>query len=125
VKQFSQIAGSPATGPGFRRIQPVLGIICMSAVAKLQYAWTLFVVPIEHQFGWSKAAIQVAFTLFILCETWLVPAEGWIVDRIGPKWMILAGGIGTFLAWAIGSQATSLWQFYVGGILAGFAGGAV
>ena len=122
------MGSSSAPTRGFestRWIQLVLGIICMSAVANLQYAWTLFVVPIEHQFGWGKAEIQVAFTLFILCETWLVPVEGWVVDRIGPKWMILAGGIGTFLAWAIDSQASTLWEFYLGGILAGFAGGAV
>lgn len=108
-----------------RWTQLVLGIICMSAVANLQYAWTLFVLPIQHTFGWSKAEIQVAFTLFILCETWLVPVEGWIVDRIGPRWMILAGGIGTFLAWFINAKTSSLWGFYLGGILAGFAGGAV
>ncbi|MGH7001149.1 MAG: oxalate/formate MFS antiporter, partial [Stellaceae bacterium] len=108
-----------------RWTQLILGIICMSCVANLQYAWTLFVLPITKEFGWSKAEIQVAFTIFVLCETWLVPIEGWIVDRVGPKWMILAGGIGTFLAWGIDSQATQLWQFYVGGALAGFAGGAV
>lgn len=116
-------AGSSFTSTRWRML--ILGIICMSAVANLQYAWTLFVLPIQKQFGWSKAEIQVAFTLFILCETWLVPFEGWIVDRVGPRWMILAGGIGTFLAWGINSQATELWQFYVGGALAGFAGGAV
>jgi OFA family oxalate/formate antiporter-like MFS transporter len=108
-----------------RWTQLVLGIICMSAVANLQYAWTLFVLPIEKQFGWSKAEIQVAFTIFILCETWLVPIEGWIVDRIGPRWMILAGGVGTFLAWFIDANATALWEFYVAGAVAGFAGGAV
>ncbi|HWI25667.1 MAG TPA: oxalate/formate MFS antiporter [Stellaceae bacterium] len=112
-------------GSGFRWIQLILGIICMSAVANLQYAWTLFVLPIQHAFGWNKAEIQVAFTIFILCETWLVPVEGWIVDRIGPRWMILAGGVGTFLAWFINANATQLWEFYVGGALAGFAGGAV
>jgi OFA family oxalate/formate antiporter-like MFS transporter len=103
----------------------ILGIICMSAVANLQYAWTLFVVPITTAFGWSKAEIQVAFTLFILFETWLVPVEGWIVDRIGPKWMIMAGGVATFLAWFIDANATQLWEFYVGGALAGIGGGAV
>ncbi len=103
----------------------MLGIICMASVANLQYGWTLFVLPIQHKFGWSKADIQVAFTLFILCETWLVPFEGWIVDRIGPRWMILAGGVGTFLAWFIDSHASSLGMLYFGGILAGFAGGAV
>ncbi|MGH7048909.1 MAG: MFS transporter, partial [Stellaceae bacterium] len=84
-----------ATGrssPGFRWLQLILGIICMASVANLQYGWTLFVLPIQHHFGWSKAEIQVAFTIFILCETWLVPFEGWIVDHIGPRWMVLAGG---------------------------------
>jgi len=119
-----------ATPPGAsftatRWIQLILGIICMSSVANLQYAWTLFVMPITHAFGWSKAEIQVAFTLFILCETWLVPVEGWIVDRIGPRWMILAGGIATFLAWFINANADQLWEFYIAGALAGVGGGAV
>jgi MFS transporter, OFA family, oxalate/formate antiporter len=109
----------------FRWVQLILGIVCMASVANLQYGWTLFVLPIQHQFGWTKAEIQVAFTIFILCETWLVPFEGWIVDRIGPRWMVLAGGIATFLAWFINSNATALWMLYLGGAVAGFAGGAV
>ncbi len=108
-----------------RWIQLVLGIICMASVANLQYGWTLFVLPIQHQFGWTKAEIQVAFTIFILCETWLVPFEGFIVDRIGPRWMVMAGGVATFLAWFIDSHATALWMLYIGGAVAGFAGGAV
>ena len=118
----------PATGTSFtqtRWIQLVLGIICMASVANLQYGWTLFVLPIQHQFGWTKAEIQVAFTIFILCETWLVPFEGYIVDRIGPRWMVMAGGVATFLAWFIDSHATALWMLYIGGAVAGFAGGAV
>ena len=124
----SQVWGEKSGGSSFtatRWTMLVLGIIAMSSVANLQYAWTLFVVPIEKQFGWSKAEIQVAFTIFVLCETWLVPVEGWIVDRIGPRWMVLAGGVGTFLAWFIDANATQLWEFYLGGAIAGIAGGAV
>lgn len=108
-----------------RWVQLVLGIVCMASVANLQYGWTLFVLPIQQKMGWSKAEIQVAFTLFILLETWLVPFEGWIVDRIGPRWMVMFGGICTFLAWAINSQASALWMLYVGGAIAGIAGGSV
>src|SRR6185312_4609063 len=124
-KMSMRATAAGRSSPATRWIQLVLGIICMASVANLQYAWTLFVLPIQHQFGWTKAEIQVAFTIFILCETWLVPIEGWIVDRIGPRWMILAGGIGTFVAWFIDANATQLWHFYVAGGLAGFAGGAV
>jgi OFA family oxalate/formate antiporter-like MFS transporter len=97
----------------------------MASVANLQYGWTLFVLPIQHQWGWSKAEIQVAFSIFILLETWLVPFEGAIVDLIGPRWMVLAGGVCTFLAWFINSQASSLPMLYLGGAIAGLAGGAV
>ncbi len=110
---------------GARWVQLILGIICMASVANLQYGWTLFVLPIQHQWGWTKAEIQVAFTIFILLETWLVPFEGAIVDRIGPRWMVLAGGVATFLAWFVNSQASSLGMLYLGGAIAGFAGGAV
>ena len=49
-------------------IQLVLGIVCMASVANLQYGWTLFVDPIDAQFHWGRAAIQVAFTIFVLIE---------------------------------------------------------
>jgi len=115
----------PVPSSSTRWIQLVLGIICMASVANLQYGWTLFVLPIHDQWGWSKAEIQVAFSIFILLETWLVPFEGAIVDRIGPRWMVLAGGVCTFLAWFINSQASSLPMLYLGGAIAGLAGGAV
>ena len=116
---------APTTNTTNRRLQLILGIICMASVANLQYGWTLFVLPIQHQWGWSKAEIQFAFSIFILLETWLVPFEGAIVDRIGPRWMVLAGGICTFLAWFINSHASTLGMLYLGGAVAGIAGGAV
>src|SRR5438874_2224289 len=73
--------------------QLIIGLICMVMVANLQYGWTLFVGPIGTKYGWTKAAIQVTFTIFVLFETWLVPAEGYLVDRFGPKWMIVVGGL--------------------------------
>ncbi len=122
----STILNNPGASPSANRWwQLVFGIICMASVANLQYGWTLFVLPIQHQWGWSKAEIQVAFSIFILLETWLVPFEGAIVDRIGPRWMVLAGGICTFLAWFINSRASSLGMLYLGGAIAGIAGGAV
>ena len=72
-----------------RWLQLFAGVACMVMIANLQYGWTLFVLPIQQKWGWTKAEIQVAFTIFILLETWLVPFEGWIVDRIGPRSMVL------------------------------------
>ena len=77
-------ARAPALG---RWWQLILGVICMSMIANLQYGWTLFVNPIHDAHGWTLSAIQVAFTVFVLVETWLVPIEGYLVDRIGPRFV--------------------------------------
>ena len=105
--------------------QLIVGIICMVMVANLQYGWTLFVGPIGAKFGWTKAAIQITFTLFVLFETWLVPVEGYIVDRIGPRWMIVGGGVLAGLCWVLNSYADSLAMFYFSGIVGGIGAGAV
>ena len=65
----------------------------MVQIANLQYGWTLFVGPIDHKFHWGRTAIQVAFTLFVLTETWLVPIEGYLVDRFGPRLVVVGGGV--------------------------------
>src|SRR5215469_1059708 len=105
--------------------QLVLGIICMVMVANLQYGWTLFVGPIGEKFGWTKAAIQVTFTIFVLFETWLVPAEGYLVDKFGPRWMIVAGGILCAISWWMNSFADTLGMFYFSAVLGGIGAGAV
>ena len=97
----------------------------MAMVANLQYGWALFVNPIDARFGWGRAAIQVAFTIFVLTETWLMPIEGYLVDRYGPRRVTMAGGMLVGLAWAINAYADSLPTFYVSAAIGGVGAGAV
>jgi OFA family oxalate/formate antiporter-like MFS transporter len=105
--------------------QLVIGIICMVMIANLQYGWTFFVPGIQKQFGWDRAAIQMAFTLFVLFETWLVPIEGWFVDKYGPSVVIFVGGVLCGIGWVMNSFASSLSAYYVAQIIAGIGAGAV
>jgi len=108
-----------------RWAQLVIGIICMAMVANLQYGWTLFVNPMHDKFGWDKAAIQVAFTIFVLCETWLVPVEGYLMDKFGPRPVVLVGGILAGLSWIMNSYASSLGMLYFSAVIGGIGAGAV
>ncbi|MES2176297.1 MAG: oxalate/formate MFS antiporter [Gemmatimonadota bacterium] len=120
-------------GPGNRGHAPALGrwwqlflgVICMSMIANLQYGWTLFVNPINDKYHWGRPAIQVAFTIFVLVETWLVPAEGYLVDRVGPKMVAVVSGILVSASWVIFSYADSLFLFYVGAAVGGIGAGGV
>jgi len=105
--------------------QLVLGIICMASVANLQYGWTLFVNPIDAKFHWGRAAIQVAFTTFVLIETWLVPVEGYLVDRFGPRPIVIGGGVLVAIAWVMNSIADSLPLLYIAAAIGGIGTGCV
>jgi MFS transporter, OFA family, oxalate/formate antiporter len=106
-------------------VQLFIGVICMACVANLQYGWTLFVNPIDVKYHWGRSAIQVAFTIFVLIETWLIPVEGYLVDRFGPRWVVLGGAILVALAWVINSSADSLAVLYVAAALGGIGTGCV
>ncbi len=108
-----------------RWLQLTLGILCMAMIANLQYGWTLFVNPIDAKYHWGRAAIQVAFSIFVLTETWLVPVEGWFVDRYGPKVVVLFGGVLVGVAWMLNSVASSLPMLYVAAAVGGIGAGAV
>lgn len=117
----------PTTTPSalYRWGQLLMGIVCMAMIANLQYGWTLFVNPISDKYGWSRAAIQVAFTIFVLTETWLVPIEGYLVDRFGPRPVVLVGGILCGAGWALNSVADSLPLLYLAAAIGGIGAGAV
>src|SRR5436309_10139623 len=83
-------------------------LIAMIMIANLQYAWTLFVKPIQQGHGWKLSDIQVAFTLFILFQTWVQPLDGWLIDRLGPRGFISAAGLLCGLGWAGMGYATTL-----------------
>lgn len=113
-----------------RWIQLIAGIVAMMAIANLQYAWTLFTKPIQAHMHASLVAVQWTFTLFIFLETWLVPFEGYLVDIIGPRFMLGFGSIMVALGWIGSGKAESLTTLYfwysVGGVGAGIVyGGAI
>ncbi|MDR6952087.1 OFA family oxalate/formate antiporter-like MFS transporter [Ancylobacter sp. 3268] len=108
-----------------RWLQLVFGVICMCMIANMQYGWTFFVNPIQERHGWDRAAIQVAFSIFIVTETWLVPVEGWFVDKYGPRIVVLFGGIMCGLAWVLNAYADTLTMLYLGAAVGGIGAGAV
>ncbi|WP_448042470.1 oxalate/formate MFS antiporter [Bradyrhizobium liaoningense] len=110
---------------GFRWLQLGMGIVCMAMIANLQYGWTLFVDPIDAAHHWGRAAIQLAFTIFVVTEAWLVPIEAWFVDKYGPRIIVMFGGAMIALSWILNSYADSLTLLYAAAIIGGMGAGAV
>jgi OFA family oxalate/formate antiporter-like MFS transporter len=111
---------------GNRWVQLAAGIVGMVAVANFQYAWTLFVEPLQARHSWSRAAVLDALNLFFIsAQTWLVPLEGYLAERFGPRRLLLAGGALAALAWVINAHTSSLWVLYAAQVLSGCGSGVV
>ncbi|GAC1529602.1 MAG: oxalate/formate MFS antiporter [Ramlibacter sp.] len=108
-----------------RWVQLVLGIVCMAMIANLQYGWTLFVSPMEAENHWGLTAIQLAFSVFVVVETWLVPVEGWLVDRFGPRPVVAGGAVLAAIAWVMNAHSTTITELYAAAVIAGLGAGAV
>jgi OFA family oxalate/formate antiporter-like MFS transporter len=100
-------------------------LIAMIMIANLQYAWTLFVKPLQLGTGWKLSDIQVAATLFILFQTWAQPCQGWLIDRMGPRLFISIAGILCGIGWGGLGYATSLPMLYTLYVMAGIGAALV
>ena len=117
--------GGVAVKVNNRWFQLVASLIAMIMIANLQYSWTLFVKPMQQGTGWKLSDIQFAFTLFILFQTWVQPAQGWLIDRLGPRRFITAAGVLCGVGWGGLGFAKSLPMLYVLYVLAGIGAALV
>ena len=97
----------------------------MMAIANLQYAWTLFTTPLAETLKVRLSDVQIAFTLFVLAETWLVPVEGYLIDRFGARKIVTFGGVLVGLGWVGSGLTQSLGGLYFWYALGGVGAGAV
>lgn len=106
-------------------VQLALGVICMLTVANLQYGWPLFIKPIGEKFNWYRPAIDVSFTIFILVQTWLVPIEGWFIDKYGSRPLVMIGGLLSGAGWMLNAYTDSLQMLYLAALVGGIGAGCV
>jgi MFS transporter, OFA family, oxalate/formate antiporter len=122
-------AGPNHAAQGTRWVQLWLGVLCMVLIANLQYAWTLFVDPLQQANHWSIADIQWAFSIFIATETWLTPVAGafvdWMGPRRGPAIAVAVGGLLVGIGWVMNAYADTLWLLYAGAAISGTGAGAI
>ena len=93
------------------------------------YGFGTVFTPVEEEFGWSKAALAFGFSLRSEVQGIGAPAIGYLVDRFGPR-LVLIAGIVTMAGGVIGmSYMETLWQFYLSMFIIAFgisaAGGPV
>ena len=96
-----------------RRWQLAACVVAMIAIASPQYTWTLFTGPLTRGLNVQLSDVQVAFTLFVVAQSWLVPVLGYVMDRLGARVVVAAGGALIGVSWVGSGLANSLWSLYL------------
>ncbi|MBP2653424.1 MAG: transporter [Firmicutes bacterium] len=104
---------------GNRWVQLITAVISMVMIANLQYSWTLFSTPVRDDLKVSLAAVQYAFTLFIMFETFVQPVGGYLLDRFGARRMFTLAGLLVGIGWVMMGKIHSLSGLYFYYSLAG------
>ena len=109
-----------------RWVQLALGLIVMMAISSPQYVWTLFTKPFQAEMGATLPALQITFSLLIVFQTWLSPAQGWLIEKFGPRLLVAVGAALSGLGWVLSAHATTLPMLYLTyGVLCGIGTGIV
>jgi MFS family permease len=79
----------------------------------LYYGFSVFITPMELELGWSRVALNGAYSVALFCSGLAALPVGRWVDRHGPRALMTAGSILATLLLVAWSQVTSLWAFYL------------
>src|SRR6266851_2297972 len=108
----------------------MLGGLLMTLALGTLYAWSVFVTPLENEFGWKRAQTSSVFTLAVVMFAASLLLAGKLQDRFGPFWISVTGSVLvslSFLLFAYAHSFYSLFFFYgvLGGAGLGFGFGTV
>ena len=102
----------------------VLGGVSMNLALGSLYAWSVFVLPLEEEFGWTRAETSWVFTIAIVSFASSFVLAGRIQDRRGPRIPAATGAVLVGLGFMLASFTTSLLFLYVSfGLIVGLGNG--
>lgn len=113
-----------ANQPGISRWWRVLGGLSMNLALGSLYAWSVFVGPLEKEFGWKRADTSTVFTIAVVVFALTFILAGRLQDKIGPLPISLTGGILVSLGFFLCAYTNSLTYLFVSfGVIGGLGNG--
>ena len=117
-------AGSPRPQATISRWWRLLGALLMTLALGTLYAWSVFVTPLENEFGWKRAQTSVVFTLAVVTFATSLLLAGKLQDRFGPFWISVTGSVMISLSFFLFAHTSSLhYLFFSYGVLGGIGNG--
>jgi len=102
----------------------VAGGLSMNLALGSLYAWSVFVLPLEKEFGWKRADTAMIFTIAVFVFGLSFIVAGRLQDKKGPFWISVIGGVLVSIGFFMCAWTTSLpWLFFWFGAIGGIGNG--
>jgi len=102
----------------------VVGGLSMNLALGTLYAWSVFVAPLEKEFGWKRAETSNVFTIAVVVFALSFIVAGRLQDKFGPFWVSLTGGVLVSLGFFLCTYTHSLNYLYICfGVIGGLGNG--
>ncbi|HEY4901286.1 MAG TPA: OFA family MFS transporter [Terriglobales bacterium] len=109
---------------GLNRWWRVVGGLLMNIALGTLYAWSVFVAPLEKEFGWKRADTSMVFTIAVVVFALTFIVAGRLQDKFGPFWVSLTGGVLVSLGFFLCTYTSSLTYLYICfGVIGGLGNG--
>jgi MFS family permease len=114
IDEFNK--GLPVKGKGsFHFGWVIVGVsfITLGLAYGVWYSFSVFFVALLGEFGWSRSLAAGAFSLFVIVHSLMAPFVGGMVDRFGPRRVILLGSLILGMGLALSSLTSTWWNYYI------------
>ena len=108
-----------------RRIYYGWWLVLAGSIAQMLQSSLLFLsqgaylIEFQHTFGWSRSSISGAFAILRVESGLVGPVQGWMIDRFGPRPVMIIGILGYGFGFILLGQIQTLWHLYIAfGLLA-------
>lgn len=88
-------------------------LLCMLFAGSGFYSFSIFIQPVESEFGWSRGAVSLTMSIYLIVGGLMGPVVGRLIGRFGPKRVMYACAAGAGACFLLVSQTFSLWYFYL------------
>jgi len=124
AQQAPQSGSPPTAAEGLSRWWRVVGGLSMNLALGSLYAWSVFVAPLEKEFGWTRPQTTWTFVIAVAVFAIAFILAGRLQDRYGPFWISVVGGVLVSLGFFLCRYTDSLTYLYFSfGVLGGIGNG--
>jgi MFS family permease len=95
-----------------RRLIVVATFVTLVVIYGIWYSYSVFLVALVREFGWSRSLVAGAFSALVLVHGTLGPVIGWMARRFGPRRLFRLGAIVMAIGLTLTAEATERWHLY-------------